>query len=680
MNPFLQPSTLPFQTPTFDAIQFEHFKPAFEEGLQQHKQQIQQIAEQKSLPNFENTILALESSGEVLQRVSQVFFNLCATDSNESLQSLQTEMAPKLAEHDDFIYLHQQLFDRVADIYEHQLQELDSDAQKLVEDIYKRFIRAGAQLNAAQQDRIRAINQRISSLQTDFEQKLLQMLQDRFVVVDKESDLAGLSSAQIAQAKKAAKERNLANKWVLQITNTTRSPLLERLEDREVRKKLWECSALRGQGLNGDVDTRPIILELARLRAEKASILGYENYAALSLDSQMAKKPENVRKMLFDLAQGVSKNSALEAQAIEKQMKADGIEDELKTWDWLYYAEKVKASTSAVDDSLVKPFFELNSVVHNGVFHTMNLLYGIHFEERNDIPTYHEDVRTYEVFNEQQESIGLFFTDYFARASKRGGAWMSTFVDQAELLHQKPVVVNVMNIAKTDKGEPTLLSLDEVQTLFHEMGHGVHGLLSKVRYPSQSGTSVPTDFVEFPSTFQEDWAIDPAILSNYAKHYETGETIPEDMLKSVIQASQFNQGFDTQEYLAAAILDLEWHSLGMDEIPTDIEAFEQEVLSKYGLKNPAIPPRYKSTYFAHIFTVGYAARYYAYIWSEVLAADAFAYMREKGGAKAENGKPMQEWILSKGGSAEPMHLYRSCFGREPNPKYLLIRRGLAAKS
>ncbi len=678
-NPLFSASTLAFQTPDFEAIQPEHYRPAFEEGMKREIEEIEAIANNTEPPTFENTIVAKEKSGELLNRTSSVFFNLASAHTNDEIQKIQKEMAPKLAAHSDDILLNSQLYDRVRTLYEKR-NDLDlNEAQlKLLEDTHRDFVRAGARLSEDQQQRMREINERISTLTTEFQENLLAMTKERSVLVEDPEQLDGLSEDRIAAANEAATEQGHENQYLLSITNTTRVPILKELNNRELRQRVWEASAYRGIGRDGGIDNRPLILELAKLRAEQAGLLGYPNHAAYKLDPQTAKTPENALNMLTDLIPPVIENTKGEQADIKKMMEADGIMGEVKPWDWNYYAEKVRQDRYNIDQSKVRPYFELDRVLKDGVFYTMNKLFGISFEEREDLPVYHPDVRVFNVYDEDGTQIGLFYADYFERDSKRGGAWMNAYVSQSHLLDKKPVIVNVLNIPKPAEGEPALISFDNVTTLFHEMGHAVHGLLSDVEYPSQAGTSVPRDFVEFPSTFEEDWAIQPEILENYAVHYQTGEQIPQGLLDKVIEASNFNQGFDTQEYLAATMLDLEWHMLETDEIPEDVQDFEQKALAKYDLDMEAIPPRYKSPYFSHIFAGGYSANYYSYIWSGVLAADAFAYMQENGGLQKENGNRFREYILSQGGSDEAMELYKAYRGQEPDVKHLLKRRGLDA--
>ncbi|NGP77389.1 M3 family metallopeptidase [Balneolaceae bacterium YR4-1] len=676
-NPLFSASSLPFQAPDFEAIKPEHYRPTFEEGMKRELEEIEAIADNREAPTFENTIVAKEKSGELLNRTSSVFYNLASAHTNEEIQKIQKEMAPKLAAHSDDILLNAQLYDRVRTLYEkREGLDLNEAQMKLLEDTHRDFVRAGAQLSEEQQQRMREINERISSLTTEFQENLLALTKERSVLVNDKEQLDGLSEDRIAAAREAAAEQGNDNGYLLTITNTTRVPILKELNNRDLRRRVWEASAYRGIGQDDGIDNRPLILELVELRAEQAELLGYPNHAAYKLDPQTAQTPENALDMLTDLIPPVIENTKQEQADIKSMMEADGIQGEVKPWDWNYYAEKVRLDRYNIDQSEVRPYFELDRVLKDGVFFTMNKLFGISFEEREDLPVYHPDVRVFNVYDEDGSQIGLFYADYFERESKRGGAWMNAYVSQSHLLNKQPVIVNVLNIPKPAEGEPALISFDNVTTLFHEMGHAVHGLLSDVEYPSQAGTSVPRDFVEFPSTFEEDWAIQPEILENYAVHYQTGDQIPQELLDKVIEASNFNQGFDTQEYLAATMLDLEWHLLGTDEIPADVQDFEQEALAKYNLDMEAIPPRYKSPYFSHIFAGGYSANYYSYIWSGVLAADAFAFMQENGGLERENGDRFRKYILSQGGSDEAMELYEAYRGQEPEVKHLLERRGL----
>ena len=676
-NPFATPSKLPLHAPPFDAIRVDHYLPAFMVGIRHQLDEIKAIAAQSDAPTFENTIVAIEKSGALLSRVEQVFSNLTSANTNDFLQKTQKEVAPLLAAHSDNILLNRQLFQRVEELYQsRESLTLTSEQQEVLRRHYEDFVRAGARLPEQRQNRIRSLNEQLSKLQNEFEDNLLAATKERSVVVDDVTELDGLSDSQIAVAAEKAKERGNDGKYVLEITNTTRVPILNSLNNRELRRRVWEASANRAIGQNGGVDNRGLVLEIAQLRAERANVLGFENHAAYKLQNQMARTPEAARKMLTDLVPGVVARVNEEADDLRAMMKTLGATHDLAPWDWEFYAEKVRKAQFDVDEAQVKPYFEVNNVLEKGVFFTMKKLFGIEFHERNDLPVYHREVRVFDVVDADGSQIGLFYVDFFSRDAKRGGAWMSAYVTQSALLDHKPVIVNVLNNPKSAEGEPALISFDNATTMFHEMGHAVHGLFSDVTYPSVAGTATPRDFVEFPSTFEEDWAIQPDILRNYARHHETGEPIPAELLTKVIQASNFNQGFDTLEYLSAAILDLEWHTLSADEIPDDIEAFEAATLKKYGIDIAAVPPRYRTAYFAHIWGGGYSAAYYAYIWSEVLAADAFAHMQSNGGATLENGSSFRKEILSRGSSRDPMESYKIWRGKKPDIDPLLIRRGL----
>jgi peptidyl-dipeptidase Dcp len=676
-NPFAEPSPLPFHAPAFDKIRIEHYLSTFTFGMKQQLAEMQAIAKETEAPTFENTIAAMERSGAVLTRVDNVFSNLTSADKNKPLQNIETELAPLRAAHWDNILMNRQLFQRVEKIWlTRESLGLSEEQSEVLKQRYESFIRAGARLNDQDQGRIRSLNEQLSKLETKFEENLLAIAKERAIIVDTVKELDGLSPAEIAAAAEAAKARGLDGKYLLQISNTTRVPVLTSLNNRALRQRVWEASAYRGLGHNNGIDNRGLVLEIAQLRAERAKVLGYKNHAAYKLQNQMAKTPEAARKMLTDLVPGVLERVKQEAHDLEAMIKESGESHELAPWDWEYYSEKVLKARFKIDEAAIRPYFELDSVLKNGVFYTMNKLYGISFRERHDIPVYHPDVRVFDVLDRDGSQLGLFYADYFKRDTKRGGAWMSSFVDQSKLRHEQPVIVNCLNIPRPAKGEPALISFDNVTTLFHEMGHALHGMFSDVTYPSVSGTSTPRDFVEFPSTFEEDWAIQPDILANYARHYKTGDPIPKDLLDKAIRAKKFNQGFETLEYLEAALLDLEWHSLTSDQIPADVELFEAESLKKYGIAQPAIPPRYRTAYFAHIWSGGYSSSYYAYLWSEELAADAFAYMLAHGGCTQENGNSFRKEILSRGSSRDPMESYKAFRGTEPTVDALLIRRGL----
>lgn len=677
-NPFFSPSTLPFEAPDFSIIKNEHFIPAFEAGMVQQLEQVEAIVSNQDAPTFDNTIVAMEKSGEILTRVQRVFFNLTSAHTSPEIQRIQGEISPKLAAHSDNIMLNPKLFERVKAIYDAKDSlDLDEESERLLESYYQRFIRAGALLNEQEMTRIREINSELSMLSTTFQQNMLAITREIAVLVETVEELDGMSDSQIAAAARLATDRGHDGKYMISITNTTRQPILTSLHNRNLRQRVLEASAYRGLGRNGGIDNTEVILNIARLRAERAQLLGYGNWAEFALELQMAQNPETVLTMFTDLVPKVLENTMREAEEIRAAMIREGHTHELMPWDWEYFAEKVRKSKYDIDENDIKPYFELESVLNNGVFYTMTRLYGITFEERFDLPVYHEDVRVWNVYDLDGEQIALFYGDFYARESKRGGAWMSSFVGQSHLLGQKPVVVNVLNIPKPGDGEPTLVSLRNVVTLFHEMGHGIHGMFSDVKYPSLAGTSVSRDFVEFPSTFEEDWAITPEVLENYARHYKTGEPIPMDLLNRVIQAQQFNQGFDTFEYIAATLLDMEWHLLTPDQIPDNLETFEAYALAKHGVDYMPVPPRYKTAFFSHVWPGGYSANYYAYMWSEVLAADAFEYVQSRGGLDLEIGTFYRNTVLSRGGSRDPMQIYIDFRGREPSVDALLRRRGLS---
>lgn len=676
-NPLLSPSKLAFQAPDFAEIRQEHFVPAYEAGMAEQIREVKSIASDSDPATFDNTIVALEKTGTLLTRVENVFSHLAAAHTDETIQKIQADMAPKLAAHTDNIFLNKKLFERIQKLYEQRTTlGLDEERQELLKKQYERCVRAGAKLDEEAKKRIRALNEELSSLSTKYQDNLLAITRDIAVVVDDVAELSGMEAGDVASAAQAAKDRGLDGKYLMSITNTTRQPVLTSLSNRSLRQRVWEASAYRGLGRNGSIDQRPLVRQIATLRAERAALLGFPNHAAFALQNQMSKEPAAALKMLTDLVPTVVAKAKREADDIRALMRSEGANFELMPWDWEYYAEKVRQAKYSVDENQVRPYLELDSVLVKGVFYTMQRLYGIEFRERKDLPLYLPDVRVFDVLDRDGKQLGLFYADYFRRESKRGGAWMSSFIDQSRLLDEKPVVVNVMNIPKPATGEPALISFDNATTMFHEMGHALHGLFSNVTFPTLSGTSVPRDFVEFPSTFHEDFAIQADVLNNFAQHHKTGQAMPKELLDKLIAASKFNQGFDTLEYLAAALLDLEWHSLSAGSIPTDVEAFEAATLAKYGIDFSPIPPRYRTAFFQHVWSGGYSASYYAYLWSEVLAADAFAFIRDSGGLTSTNGQHFRDKILSRGGSRDPMSLYEDFRGSQPSVNGLLIRRGL----
>jgi peptidyl-dipeptidase Dcp len=668
-NVLMTPSPLFDQAPQFDKIKMADYLPAFTEGMLQQQNAINQIANNPESATFENTLVAMEVSSTLLDRVSHIFFALSGVISNDEFQNLEAELAPKLAAHSDNIYFNAPLFQRIESIYADKAA-LNAEDQRLVDFYYSKFIRAGAKLDDTQKNQMRGINEQISSLQTEFSQNLLASFKNDVIIVKDKSRLEGLSEADIAGLAESAKNAGKEG-YMITLVNTTRQPILSNLTNRDMRKQIWLASANRAMDTNG-----PVLLKLVKLRAEKASLLGYPNWASYATEDQMAKEPSAIFNILDELAPQALAKAKIEGSEIEQQMHADGITGTVQAWDWAYYAEKVRKAKYDLDDNQVKPYFELNSVLENGLFFAMEKFYGIHFKERTDLPIYHEDVRVFEVFNQDNSSIGLFYFDPYAREGKGGGAWMDAFVSQSLLLNEKPVVFNVLNIVKPASGQPTLLSFDEATTLFHEFGHAAHGLFSQVKYPSLAGTNTARDFVEFPSQFNEDWDIEPSVIANYAKHYQSGETIPAALLKRVLNSLKFGQGYDTVEYLAAALLDMEWHMIGVDANINDVEAFEQQALKKHGLDYAPVPSRYKSAYFSHTFAGGYSAGYYAYLWTEVFAADAFAHIQSKGGMTLENGEDFRKKILSIGNSKDLMQSYVEFRGQQPSTQALLKRRGL----
>jgi peptidyl-dipeptidase Dcp len=668
-NVLLRESTLPYHTPEFDKLTTDDYEPAFIVGMQEQDEEIAAILANSEAPTFENTILAMEKSGTTLTRVSTIFSNLSSIVSNDEYLRIDADMAPKLSSHSDNIYLNADLFARVKAVYDHK-DALNKDDKRLTEFYYNTFVRSGANLNDADKAAMRDLNTEITNLQTEFSQNILASFKNDTILVSDVAQLDGLSDSAIAGLKSAADNAGKSG-YLISLVNTTRQPILSSLTNRELRETIWKKSSQRAMDVNG-----PIVLQLTKLRAKKAALLGFPNWASYQIDDQMAKTPQNVFKILDDLAPKAVEKAKQEAADIEAVMHKNGVKGTVQPWDWAYYSEKVRQQKFAFDDSQVKPYFELNSVLENGLFFAMNKLYGITFKERTDLPLYVDDARSFEVFDKDGSSIGLFFFDPYAREGKAGGAWMSAFVKQSFLYDNKPVIFNELNIVKPAPGEPTLLSFDETSTLFHEFGHALHGLFSKVKYPSVSGTSTARDFVEFPSQFNEDWAILPEVLANYAKHYQTGEVIPADLLAKAIKAVKFNQGFNTTEYLAAALLDMEWHMIGPDANITDVDAFESQALAKHGIDYAPVKPRYRSAYFSHTFAGGYSAGYYAYLWTEVLAADAFAYMQDNGGLSLDNGDKFRQEILSKGNSEDLMENYIQFRGQEPTVDALLKRRGL----
>jgi len=675
-NPLFVESTLPYHAPRFDLIRNEHYQPALEEGIRQWLAEIDAIAKQTTPPSFDNTIAAMEKSGALLTRASKTFFGVVGANTNDTLQKVQEIVAPKLAAANDQVYLNDQLYQRVKSVYDRRNDGgFTAEQIALIERYNRNFVRSGARLSEQDKTRMRAINQELSKLSTEFSNKLLAGTKAGALVVDNVNELAGFTDAEIQTAADAAKQRGLSGKWVVPLRNTTQHPAQAELTNRAVRQRLFENSTLRTS--RGDSnDTRNTIRRMAELRAEKAKLLGYPTWADYVLETQGAKNPQNAIKLLTDLTAPATARARQEVADMQKLIDAQGGGFKLQPWDYQYYAEQVRKAKYDLDESQIKPYFELNNVLQNGVFYAANKLYGLTFKERHDIPVYQPDVRTFEVFDKDGSPLALFYVDYFKRDNKGGGAWMDNFVDQTKLLGTKPVVFNVANFTKPAPGQPALLTFDDVTTMFHEFGHALHGMFSNVTYPTVSGTNVPRDFVEFPSQFNEHWALEPSVFANYAKHYQTGAPMPQSLVDKIKSSRTFNQGFETTELMAASLLDFAWHTLPAGTNVPDVDAFERQALQKYNVLVPEIPPRYRSTYFSHIWDGGYSAGYYAYTWSEVLDDDAYAWFREHGGLTRENGDRFRDMILSRGSTVDAATLYRNFRGRDPNVEALLEERGL----
>ena len=675
-NPLLTESALPYHTPPFDKIKDEHFVPAIEAGMQEQLKEVDAIAVSPDKPTFDNTLVALERTGRLLDRAERTFSNLNAADTNPTRQKIEIEIAPKLAAHRDEIHLNPKLFARIQELYSNRDKlGLDPESSYLLERYYKDFIRAGAKLSDADKTKLKAINAELATLQTKFEQNVLKEKNASSIVVDRREDLAGLSDHEIAAAAAAAKGDGKEGKFVIRLQNTTGQPTLASLQNRPLRERIMQASLARNSK-GGSFDTREVVIRTAQLRAERAKLLGYQNHAAYQLEDQTAGNVPTVNKLLADLAPPAVANAKREAADIQKVIDQEKAGFQVASWDWDLYAEKVRKARYQFDESDLKPYYELNHVLLDGVFFAAGKLYGLTFKERHDLPVYQPDVRVFEVYDADGQRLALFLGDYYARPSKRGGAWMNAYVQQSGLFGTKPVVANHLNIPKPPPGEPTLLTHDEVRTAFHEFGHALHGMFSNVKYPRFSGTSVPRDFVEYPSQVNEMWATWPEVLKNFAKHYKTGEPMPQTLLDKVIAAEKFNQGYKTTEYLSATLLDQAWHQLNPSDIPKDAMAFEANALRKAGVDFPPVPPRYRSPYFSHAFAGGYSAGYYSYLWSEVLDADSVEWIKEHGGLKRENGDRFRQTLLSRGGSAEALSLFKNFVGREPYIEPLLKRRGL----
>ena len=675
-NPFFQESDLPYGMPAFDQIKDEHYLPAFERGMAEELSEYEAIATNPEAATFENTIVAMERAGQLLDRTSRVFNAMGGAHTNDTIKEVDTLLAPVLSAHNDSIYLNKDLFARINSLYQTREElQLDPESLRLLERYQTDFVRSGAELSDDEKSRLRNINSERAELATAFGQNVLNEVNDSAVVVNSRDELAGLSDSEIESAATAAEERGLEGKYVITLRNTTQQPVLTSLENRNLRQRIQEVSTARGSRGN-EYDNREIVVRILALRAERAALLGYENHAAFILEDRTAGTIEAVNDILGRLGPRAVAQARKEAADLQTLINESEPEQfEVASWDWLYYTEKLRQQRYDFDANQLKPYFEISRVLEDGVFYFAEHLYGLTFEERPELPVYQEDVRVFEVFYDG-EPLGLFLFDPYARDSKRGGAWMNAYMSQSHLLDRKPVVANHLNVVKPPVGEPTLLTLGEANTMFHEFGHAVHGLLSNVTYPRFSGTSVPRDFVEYPSQVHEMWATWPEVLANYAVHFETGEPIPQDLLDRVIAADKFNEGFARTEYLASSIVDQAWHKLTADQIgPAEaVRDFEAKALADSGMDFDLVPPRYSTTYFSHIMG-GYSAGYYSYIWSEVLDADSVKWFHENGGLKRENGDHFREALLSKGGSVDAMELFENFRGAEPSIEPLLERLG-----
>ncbi len=674
-NPFALRSTLEYEMPDFSRINDDSYLPAFYAGCEEQLGEVHAIINQDEV-TFENTIVAMERSGQMLMRMLMVFYNKSSSDTSDRLDEIEAEIAPKLAAHMDEVRLNQALFSRIKHLHENRDSlELEAEEAWLLERYYLDFTHSGAHLTDDQREELKVLNEKLSGLETKFGTNLLNDTNDLGVFVDDVAELDGLDENQIAACAAAAKDRDQEGKYFVAMVNFTGNPALANLTHRGLREKIMKASLLKGARANEN-DNRPVLLEIVKLRAQRAELFGVKTHAEHVLQDRNAQNPENVHKMLKQIAPAAVRNARAEGAELQKAINESGESFELASWDWDLYTEKVRLAKYNLDTSAMKPYFELERVLHDGVFFAANKLFGITFKERKDIKTYHPEARAFEVFNEDGSKLALFIGDFFTRDSKRGGAWMNNLVDQNHLLGQLPVVVNNLNIPKPPAGQPALLTYDETTTLFHEFGHALHGFLSDVKYPRFSGTSVERDFVEFPSQVNEMWITWPEVLDNYARHYVTGEKLPQEWVDNLKAASAFNEGHATTSYLAAAILDLAWHSLPADATVADVEEFEAKAIADYGLNYAPVPTRYRSTYFSHIFAGGYSAGYYGYIWSEVLDADTVNWFKENGGMTRANGEHFRQSLLSRGGSLNSMQMFRNFRGQDATIEPLLKRRGL----
>jgi peptidyl-dipeptidase Dcp len=673
-NPFFKESPLQYQAPEFDKIKTEHFKPAFDTGMVQQNAEIEAIINNSEAPTFENTVLALENSGAILKRAQIVFYNFTSANTNDDIQKLEEEYAPKFSAHSDNISLNDKLFARIKAVYEQKDQLTDEEDKKLVTYYFEKFEMAGANLDEADKEKLKKLNEQEASLNASFTSKLLAARKDAGVLFDNASDLDGLSDEELKAAQSDAAEAGHKGKYLIQLQNTTQQPVLQVLKNRASREKIFKASWTRAE--KGDSnDTRGIIEQMAKIRLEKAQLLGKKNYAEWKLQDQMAKDPEAAKKMLQQIATPAVAMAKAEAAELQKLIDAEGGNFKLEPWDWSYYAEKLRKAKYDLDESEIKPYFEVTTVLEKGVFFAAEKLYGVTFKKRADLPVYHPDVVAYEVFDKDGKSMAIYYLDFYTRSNKSGGAWMSNFVEQSKVLGQKPVIVNVYNYQKPAAGSPSLISYDDVETMFHEFGHTIHGLVADQKYTTLSGTNVPRDFVEFPSQINEHWALEPSVLKNYAIHYETKAPIPQALLDKMDKAAGFNLGYATTELAAAATLDMAWHTITDAKEITNALDFENKVLADYGLLVKEVPTRYHSPYFAHIWGGGYSAGYYAYIWAEILEQDAYQWFLQNGGLKKENGDRFREYILSIGNTKDLNQAFKDFTGHSADIKPLLRAKG-----
>jgi peptidyl-dipeptidase Dcp len=675
-NPFFSKSTLPFEAPPFDKIQNSDYQPAIDSGMSAQIAEVRAIADNPAPPTFDNTFVALEKSGALLNRVSQVFNGVTGANTNDTLQKISELEAPKFAAHQDAIFLDSALFKRAETIYDaRDTLKLDPESKRLVEWDYERFVHAGARLSNADKAKLQELNKEESSLSAAFTNKLLAAAKAGALVIDDSSKLAGFNASEMQASADAAKARGLTGKWLIPLQNTTQQPSLLELNDRATREQLFNASWTRAEKADSN-DTRQTIARLAQVRAQKAQLLGFPDYSAWVLENQMAKKPATVLKFVRDLVPAATARARSEGNAIQAMITKDGDSFQLEPWDWDHYSDQVRKAQFDLDENQIKPYFELNNVLQNGVFYAANQLYGLTFKERKDIPVYQPDVRVFEVFDANGTSLALFYCDYFKRDNKNGGAWMDNFVQQSRLLGQKPVVYNVANFTKPAPGQPALLTFDDVSTMFHEFGHALHGMFGDEQYAGLSGTNVARDFVEFPSQFNEHWALDPKVFAHYATNYKTGQPMPQALVDKIKKASTFNQGYALTELLSAALLDMSWHTLPASAPLEDVDKFEAQSLKDNHVDLATVPPRYRSSYFMHIWSNGYASGYYAYLWTEMLDDDAFQWFKENGGLTRANGDRFRSMVLSRGNTEDLATMYRNFRGKDPSVEPMLEDRGL----